>query len=623
MNVQQQQLVRWYKQDVERWRTGAAMLWCGMIVLRVAFSFLTIALLDPLHPFEYMYNCIQLMVSPYNWLHVIGTAVIVTTLGLVNCHYYTVKPVILPRRITILWYVLHPGRLLHIAIHTLAGGLVVLFYCHLVGGRHATFVKPCDVEKEELCLNEQQLFLVVHGALVGATYSAEFFLAEHNYLAFSRLQECKFFMIKNKVMGQVWDSLMTVLRWLRYFYPLYYLFFGKLFRDLIITNVNIYQNEADAVDTVAGMLDVGLFWNVVISAVYTYVLFSLSCYFYKAFQRERHEFPVEIPFDESPTYCLHQILPCSAYPLLQYLGFLDLYLLSRYSPRRRKEIFSLSQLGGHPRNWNAIKQECLTSLNFFTEDVVRFNNKILLNGMGARLGTVVPEIKKQTLLPVSPVHKDSGSSSYSSNIGEQSYYSVLTHRSFQASTTSAAVTSCTSAPAIGAVTPAAVSTLAPVTSAQSADNPFVRPVKKLYKKLLSSCWPLSFLLAELPEAASRTLFIDAQIHIWTVEALSYLVSASYAEDAFGVVQRSLVEILTTLLSLYEAVEKHFKVAVTTSHKNPRALGPHSDVTLRHALRATLRTAIYRIVTTFGKHLSAVPLSGDHERRLRNFIEFKE
>ena len=58
-----------------------------------------------------------------------------------------VKPVILPRRITILWYVLHPGRLLHIAIHTLAGGLVVLFYCHLVGGRYATFVKPCDVEK--------------------------------------------------------------------------------------------------------------------------------------------------------------------------------------------------------------------------------------------------------------------------------------------------------------------------------------------------------------------------------------------------------------------------------------------------------------------------------------------
>ena len=34
------------------------------------------------------------------------------------------------------------------------------------------------------------------------------------------------------------------------------------------------------------MLDVGLLWNIIVSSVYTYVLFSLPCYFYKAFQRE-------------------------------------------------------------------------------------------------------------------------------------------------------------------------------------------------------------------------------------------------------------------------------------------------------------------------------------------------
>ena len=36
-----------------------------------------------------------------------------------------------------------------------------------------------------------------------------------------------------------------------------------------------------------------------------------------------------------------------------------------------------------------------------------------------------------------------------------------------------------------------------------------------------------------------------------VSALSYLVSASYTEDVYGVVQQSLAEILTTLLNLYE------------------------------------------------------------------------
>ncbi|KAK2176429.1 hypothetical protein NP493_663g03001 [Ridgeia piscesae] len=591
--------------QVEQWRTGASLLWCGVVVLRVTFSFLTLAILDPLHPIDYVYNCLQLMVSPYNWLNVICTAFIVTAIGLVNHYYYTVKPVVLHRRVHLLRYVLHPGRLLHIAIHTLASCVMVLLYCHMVGGRYASFVTPCTADKEELCINEQQLFLLVHGALVGAAYSAEFFLSEHTYLAFSRLQECKFFMIKNKVMGKIWDALLTVLRWLRYFYPAYYIFFGKLFRDLITRNMNIYQNEEDAVDTLAGMLDVGLFWNVVISSVFAYVLLSLPCYFYKTFQRERYQFPIEVRFDEPPTYCLHQILTCSTYPLLQYLGFLDLYLLSRHSPQRRREIFSLSQLGGHPRNWNAIKQECLLSLNSFTDSVVSFNNKALMNGCGARISSTVPEIKKPTLQPVlSPAVAESGTFS-NSTISAGTFYSVLSHRTIsQGSTTSRSP---------DPATPAAVSSAAPaipavVVSQQSATSGVCCSlstcfmcVLQLYKKLFSSK-PISFLLAELPEAASRSLFIDAQIHIWTIEALSYLVSASYTEDIYGVVQQSLAEILTTLLNLYEAVEKHFKVAVSPIYRTPRALGPQSDLTLRHALRASLRTAIYRIVTTFGKHL---------------------
>ena len=45
-------------------------------------------------------------------------------------------------------------------------------------------------------------------------------------------------------------------------------------------------SEKDSVDTLSGMLDVGLLWNAIVSSVYTYVLFSLPCYFYKAFQKE-------------------------------------------------------------------------------------------------------------------------------------------------------------------------------------------------------------------------------------------------------------------------------------------------------------------------------------------------
>jgi len=38
---------------------------------------------------EMFADCLQLMVSPYNWLNVICTAFIVTAIGLVNHYYYT------------------------------------------------------------------------------------------------------------------------------------------------------------------------------------------------------------------------------------------------------------------------------------------------------------------------------------------------------------------------------------------------------------------------------------------------------------------------------------------------------------------------------------------------------
>lgn len=54
----------------------------------------------------------------------------------------------------------------------------------------------------------------------------------------------------------------------------------------------------------------------------------------------------------------------------------------------------------------------------------------------------------------------------------------------------------------------------------------------------------------------------------------------------------------------QAVDRHFKLPHASS-KPARSSGSMEDSThktLRFALRATLKTAIYRITTTFGDHL---------------------
>ena len=63
--------------------------------------------------------------------------------------------------------------------------------------------------------------------------------------------------------------------------------------------------------------------------------------------------------------------------LFQYLGYLDLYLLSIHSAQRRKKIYSLDQ-SGQPKVWNIVHTECLSLINSMT---MQLSNKKLTNGI--------------------------------------------------------------------------------------------------------------------------------------------------------------------------------------------------------------------------------------------------
>ena len=63
--------------------------------------------------------------------------------------------------------------------------------------------------------------------------------------------------------------------------------------------------------------------------------------------------------------------------LFQYLGYLDLYLLSIHSAQRRKKIYGLNQ-SGQPEVWNIVHTECLSLIDSMT---TRLSNKKLTNGI--------------------------------------------------------------------------------------------------------------------------------------------------------------------------------------------------------------------------------------------------
>lgn len=147
--------------------------------------------------------------------------------------------------------------------------------------------------------------------------------------------------------------------------------------------------------------------------------------------------------------------------------------------------------------------------------------------------------------------------------------------------------------------------------------------------------PIKYMFQEFPGSKARKVFAESSQSIYAVSSLSHLISASFAEDEYGVVQKKLADILELLVNLYDAVEKNIKLyplnSGGSSSSNGKSVfaadaedGTEILSTLRPALRDATKAALYRIVVTFGSHLFGIQgLPTETSRRLKSFADIKE
>lgn len=355
--------------------------------------------------------------------------------------------------------------------------------------------------------------------------------------------------------------------------------------------------------------------------------------------------------------------------ILKFLALQDLALLSRHSPSRRSEVFSLSQPGGHPHNWNAVSKECLALLTDLTQRLSAYHETVATNGRAKSLSsgserktssdTSVTSGTEDLMSPRPTFFTKTPASVFARSIagGPHSPLTAPFTPDLDSPFASPALRRLTApvdqcspwhgsvqsphimrrAPKLWSTSTESQVNGSPPASPASVPSPEQKPAKPSFlaqflqnrkeqvKNFMAKRVLIVYLFNKLPEASSQALFADSQAHIWALEALSYLVQASFTEDQFGVVQTTLPSIFSSMLHLQEAVDRHFKLPHASS-KPARCTNSMEDFTyktLRFALRATLKTAIYRITTTFGNHLNAVQMSAEHRKRLQQFLEFKE
>ncbi|KAM4604890.1 nucleoporin NDC1 isoform 2-T2 [Polymixia lowei] len=647
----------WFVRKVICWRAVASVAWAVLLLPPTMAVFVVLSRFSLLHPIQWISECLSLLTSASAIFSFILLCSVVVVVGFFNLEYYTVIPSIACSKIDLFGQLLHPRQFVHSLAHCIMGVIVAWCCAITIGGRYQTLGSPCTQGDggPQMCVNEYHLILLLAGAFTGYSHSLLGVIHNMNYVSFHTVQQYKYLRFKGTLPLVVKCSATQSLYSVRNYLVVYF-FLGYVPKAWICKTLNLQLNSSlHPLDSIAGLLDLSLLYHLWITGTFLLLTWYITLLLFRIFVTEVYSFPVQSSFTEDAHQCLPKVLTDKQPVILKFLALQDMALLSQHSPSRRLEVFSLSQPGGHPHNWNAISKECLSLLADLTQRLVAHHDTVATNGraksqstgsdkksassessvtsgtedlLSPRPGVVIRTPASALVRSLAGVPRSPLTAPFTPDLDSPfSFSSPALRRLARTPDAFSPVYGGLQSPHVMRRGPKLWSTS---TDTQTNGSPPPSPASASSSTLAVSKPSLlaQFLQSrkeQLPEASSQALFADGQSHIWALEGLSHLVEASFSEDQFGVVQTSLPSILSSMLILQEAVDRHFKLPHASSKpvRSTCSMGDPSYKTLRFALRATLKTAIYRITTTFREHLNAVPMSAEHRKRLQQFLEYKE
>uniref|UniRef100_A0A671QEV6 Nucleoporin NDC1 n=1 Tax=Sinocyclocheilus anshuiensis TaxID=1608454 RepID=A0A671QEV6_9TELE len=577
------------------WRAVASIAWSVLLLPVTTAVFVLLSRFSLFHPIQWISDCTSLLAASSTIFSLVVLCGVVLITGFFNLEFYTLVPSIPCSRMALLGTVLHPRQCVHSLVYCTMGMLVMWCASVTIGGRYSTLGTTCrQSESGEVvtCLNEYHLFILLAGAFMGYSHSFLGVVQNMYYVSFQPIQQYKYPRFKGCLPMVVKCSVIQALYSARNF-AAFYFFFGYAPKTWISSTLNLQiDSSLQPLDSLTGLLDLSLLYHLSISGTFLYLTWYLTVLLFRIYVTEAYSFPVQSTFTEDAEQSLPKVLAEKNTLVMKFLALQDLALLSQHSLSRRLEVFSLSQPGGHAHNWNAISRECLSLLSELTQRLVAHQDAVASNGR------VKSQSASNFIFPVLSVVV-----SGTEDIAETPRLSVPLR-------TPGSVFKSSVGGANSALT-------APFTP--DVDSPFSSPA---IRRLVGQQDPQSpcFGTVQSPHIMRRGP------KPWSASTgLSHLVAASFSEDQFGVVQTTLPNILSCLVVLLEAVDRHFKLPHASSKpvRTICSMGDSTYKTLRFLLRAVLKTTIYKITTTFGEHLNAVNISTEHRKRLQQFLEFKD
>ncbi|XP_068910657.1 nucleoporin NDC1 [Tenebrio molitor] len=527
----------------------------------ILLCYIILANISIFHPIEWMTSIFHTFTYLSTWIFVIIFSFIIFAQCLICGKDYVLMTSYSSTRFQQFFRVLSLHNFTLLLLHVVIGGAFVWQILSIIDSSNHSLTTTCKLNRS--CLVEDTFFLILSGFWTGLYFFVKVYISTKQ-LVFPVIQQRKFLQLRSKISVLFKESL-TLSIWPTIYFALFYYIWGTQLENRFMFIVNLDRASRES----SILIYMYSWW---FSTLYCFSM-NLMRFFFYLFLTETVQFP--IVKENEYILTLQEGIVMNNLPIVQNLACLDLFMLSQWSPLRKQLFFTLSQPGGHPHNWNNLIESVVKLFTEYTDLLKKSTETTLPQDKAMKQNDIIKPFAPITLQsPTSPSVKYRNLR----NMSCHSDYLNVVDVSHDVATNTV--------------------------------EDFKRSINGTIDKttsFLKIFFGINFLFGELPQVNIQKCLGNGQLIIWASQGISELAAASLTEDKYGIVQKDLPLIITTLVQLKQNLDKLNKVPSLS--KKVAALDDF-NYKMKNAVAAAVKHSLFNMCLIFGDYFKDFPLSKD-------------
>ncbi|KYN17365.1 PREDICTED: nucleoporin NDC1 [Trachymyrmex cornetzi] len=518
-----------------------------------------------------------IVMSPRMWAYIIVLTMVTFLQSFFCSKNYLRPPLYYKSRFAKLCMTLRIQSLLQRALYIVIGGILVWLQLSLRKGSYSSLTTDSSNVYGTYPV-EEYYFLLFSGLWSGLYFSFKTDSFAEKYFQFPIIAQSKFFQLRRRFYT-MFPTLMISSMWSTLYFMAIYYFMGSYFREALLP-ISM-QMEVKPLDTVSRLLNLSLIWQLWLYQFIFMLITNNTNTLFEIYLTEWAPFKFGLSgayTPDSSETTLIDVLSMDKIPIMQHLGYLDLVTLAQKEQMRRSMLFTLSQPGGHPYNWNCVVQKSTNLLEKFSLNLNAISTKSQDQSCYSTLTARVPPVQQSKYIyHMRKLVPDTAPISVSEDAREVPYSGSFIQK-------------------------------------------FIKQKKDAFIAYLLSKPFINYIFGEQDDNKIRYALQNGQLVIWAAEAISSLTVFSLSEDSYGIVQKDVPVIINTLLSVKQALDKLSKSAMLARKMQA------DDKLIREiftSLRSTIKRSLYKIVTNFEPYINDLSLELPIIEQLQGFLNYKE